>query len=300
MSRYSRAISLMLLLAAFVWLARVLSGNLATVSGFAISGEAGQNASVPPGVGGATPLNLIPPIGTNAGDGLLSGIILVGVLCGYLAWRVRDALPREEGTAAGFLIFLLLSLGAFLGLLVEGRAIVALLIALGSYSAAGHGLGEALSLAFFVTGAAVIAVSFGSLVVFLARRRRRITLQPESSGDSVAKDFARAIDGTVYSLRYGSDLRMAVLRCYKALCDTLQDGGAADSPELTAREFEAMAEKKLAVDRENLRLITRLFEKARYSQDAIDEAEVREAETSLMNLQRELRARSGWPGGMGP
>ncbi len=290
----------MLLLAAFVWLARVLSGNLATVSGLAISGEAGQNASVPPGLGGSAPLNLLPPTSSTTGDGVLSIIVLVGVLCGYLVWHVRDALPREEGTAAGFLIFLLLSLGAFLGLLVEGRAIVSLLIALGSYTAAAHGPGEALSLAFYAVGAAVVGVSFGSLVMFLARRRRRVGLKPESPEASVAKDFARAIDGTVYSLRYGSDLRLAVLRCYKALCDTLQDGGAEDRPELTAREFEAMAEKRLAVNRDNLRLITRLFEKARYGKDAIDEAEVREAETSLLSLQRELRARTGWPGGMGP
>jgi hypothetical protein len=295
-SRSSRAISLVLLLAAFAWLARLVAGNLAAVPtlALALSGQLGPLNST--GSDGFTILptaSSFPTTGTPAQEGFLSSLVLVGVLCGYLLWRVRSSLPRDEGTASGFLLFLLLAVGAFLTLLVEGRAIFGLLLALAAPSAGRGGPIQTVTIVVYAAGAAVAGVSLASLVLYLGRRRLRRQERLEPHANTIASEFSHVIDSTVYSLRSGSDFRLAVLSCYKSLCDTLQDGGASDRPELTAREFEVVAERRLAVNRDHLRLITQLFEKARYSRDTVDETDAREAEESLRSLQREVMTKSG-------
>jgi hypothetical protein len=290
----------MLLLAAFAWLARVTAGNVGALPGFALSLTSdlgGLNGSYGSGATAVTPITLPPTVTTPVQQELLSSLILIGVMLGYILWRVRKVLPREDVSSTGFFVFLLVSFGVFITLLISGRAIVELLFSIAQSRPSGSGiLSPEISTIIYTVAAGIAGVSLASLILFLARVGRRRTEPLESDSDEIAKGFTRAIDGAVYSIRTGSDFRMAVLRCYKSLCDILQDGGASNAPEMTAREFEVMAVKKLAIPRGNIQRMTELFEKARYSQDTIDEADARDAEASLLSLEREVRSRPSGPG----
>jgi len=286
----------MLLLAAFVWLARVAAGNLGNLPAFGLSLTTGPAAIGGGGAGSgavASPLaSLIPNASQPVQQGLLSSLVLVGVMLGYLLWRVRKTLPRDEASRTSLFAFLLIAFGSFSMLLIGGRAIFELLIDLAhTRTGASGAISPAISTIIYTVGAGIAGVSLASLVLFLSRVRRRMPERAYGGSEVAAREFTNVINGTVYSLRAGSDFRLAVLRCYKSLCDVLQDGGASDAPELTAREFEAIAVKKLAIKRDNIQRITELFEKARYSRDTIDEADARDAEASLLSLESEVRGR---------
>jgi len=296
----------MLLLAPFVWLARVAAGNLGNLPAFGLSLSNGPTGSTGGGAGSgavASPLaSLIPNASQPVQQELLSSLVLVGVMLGYLLWRVRKTLPRDEASRTSLFAFLLIAFGSFFMLLIGGRAIFELLIALAHPRTGGSGLiSPAFSTIIYTVGAGIAGVSLAALVLFLSKVRRGIPEHADGGSDVTAREFTNVINGTVYSLRAGSDFRLAVLRCYKSLCEVLQDGGASNAPELTAREFEAVVLKKLAIKKDNIQRITELFEKARYSRDTVDEADARDAEASLLSLESEVRARSAGPsvGGAG-
>jgi hypothetical protein len=290
----------MLLLGAFVWLARVTAGNIGALPAFALSlsGEfIGLNGSSGGGAIAIPPSSLLPNASTPGQQEVLSTLVLVGVMLGYLLWRVRKMVPRDEGSNTGFIAFLLLALGSFLALLISGRGIAELLLSLAQPRAGGSALiSPAFTTLIYTLGAGIAGVSLASLVLYLSGIRRRAPSYPDGDSDAIAREFTSVISGTVYSLRSGSDFRLAVLRCYKSLCEILQDGGASNAPELTAREFEAIALEKLAIKKDNIQRITELFEKARYSRDTVDEADARDAEASLLSLEREVRGRPTGPG----
>jgi hypothetical protein len=302
-SRPSQVIALMVLLAAFVWVAQVVAGNLGGLPVLSVlisSGSGGQNGS------SGVPASLIPPPSQLPGlpaqgqAEILSAVVLLGVMLGYLTWRVRKNLPRDEGSTAGFLIFVLIALGAFFALLLSGKEIAAFIVTVLQSRSGGNGPGEAISSIALLVAAGVVAVTISSLAMIVVRRTGRRWVPAESEGDALSKEFGQKIRETLYSLRSGSDFRSAVLGCYKALCDVLQSGGASNPPELTAREFEAMAREKLSIRSDSLSKLTGLFERARYSRETIGESDAREAEASLLSLEREIRSRPGAGGGTHP
>jgi len=291
----------MLLVAAFSWLARIIAGNigslpaiglsLSSVGGFT-SGGSGGGASAPvsnliPNLSGATPVQ----------QGFLGVFVLVGVMLGYLLWRVRKIVPRENRTTSSLMTSFLVVLASFFLLLVVGRAVLELLVVLARQQEnATSIISPELSTVVLTIGAGIAGLGLASLILYLLRRRMGFSAPMVDASYGTAREFANVIEGTVYSLRSGSDFRLAVLKCYKSLCDVLQDGGATNSPELTAREFEAAAVKKLEIGEVNIQRMTELFEKARYSKETVDEGDARDAEASLTSLVREVRARASAAG----
>lgn len=289
MSRPQQQIALMLVLGVFVWTSRVIAGNIGALPVFsaALTREFGDlNGTVGLGSNAATN-SLLPDTTTSAQEALFSSLVILGVLMGFAFYRVRRSLPKTEMNRSTVTGFLFLSVGAFAVLLVAGRFFVDILLDLSQPRPGAVSLYTVLSNAVFIAGGVAVAVSVGALGLAVARRAtRRVGSVGEAS--EVARDFTRAIDSGVYSLRSTPDFRGAVLNCYRSLCDVLQRGGAEDRPELTAREFETLAIDRLSIGRGNIERITQLFEKARYSRDVVDEEDAKEAESTLLDLQREL------------
>lgn len=124
---------------------------------------------------------------------------------------------------------------------------------------------------------------------------RNMRVKPKPTLDVIGDEAQAAL----IQLRLGHDLRDTIARCYYDMNQALVRQLGLRRPEgMTPREFEEVL-LEAGLPQEDVRSLTRLFEQVRYSADAVDESDQREAIRCLESIvnyskrsgaQREARA----------
>ena len=97
-----------------------------------------------------------------------------------------------------------------------------------------------------------------------------------------------AVQEAIHGIEAEEDFRMAVMRCYRRLCETLEEHGVQSMEYQTAREYESAVSDVLDIPADPLSVLTDLFEEARYSLRKIGEKEQNRALSSLVDIRDHL------------
>lgn len=129
--------------------------------------------------------------------------------------------------------------------------------------------------------ALLIAAVLVGTVWFIWRRRQRSLLPLEQ--------LALGAEEALEAIQAGADLRNAVIRCYYEMSQVLSEQrGIRRQSAMTPREFARRLEEA-GLPREEVRQLTRLFEKARYGAKAVDAREERQAIACLAAIAEYCR-----------
>jgi preprotein translocase subunit YajC len=119
----------------------------------------------------------------------------------------------------------------------------------------------------------VLALLIAALVVGAVWLLWRLQRQRVSPLERLAQEAKEAIE----ALQAGADLKNTVMRCYYQMSQVLREQrGIRRQRATTPREFERQLEQ-LGLPGEQVRQLTRLFEKVRYGAKTVDEDEARQA-----------------------
>jgi hypothetical protein len=147
----------------------------------------------------------------------------------------------------------------------------------------------------FKWGAAIALGSIGlvALAYVSARGRVRRSLLADSSGEALEDELAALLDATLDDLRAEPDPRRAVIAAYARMERALAAYGLPRHPFEAPLEFLERASPELAETHpDGLRLVfelTHLFERAKFSQHAVDEEMKGDAIATLEALRDDLR-----------
>lgn len=112
---------------------------------------------------------------------------------------------------------------------------------------------------------------------------------PQDSPEERAKESALlAVQEAIYRIEAEEDFRMAVMRCYRRLCEALEEHGVPSVEYQTAREYESAVSGVLDIPADPLSALTILFEEARYSLHEIGKKEQSRALSSLVDIRDHL------------
>ena len=120
--------------------------------------------------------------------------------------------------------------------------------------------------------------------------RASASLQERSPLQSVQK-ILESVRRRIYSMPQSEVYRDSVIACYSAMIGLLAKEGADDRPSFTPRELESSASEKLIFAEEDIHLLTRLFEKARYADAAITRREAQDSVDALDRMANEVAAK---------
>jgi hypothetical protein len=128
-------------------------------------------------------------------------------------------------------------------------------------------------------------------IVFLLRRSRRVEsgTEGETSGSPRAA-AAIAVGETIQDLEARRDVRSAILACFQRFCELLGSRGITQQEALTPWELEALAVHRLRVSSRDSRILTGVFEEARYSTHPLGESDRQRALESLGEIRAALEA----------
>jgi hypothetical protein len=128
-------------------------------------------------------------------------------------------------------------------------------------------------------------------IVLLLRRSRRVdwATEDDTSGGPRAS-AAVAVSRTIQDLEAGRDVRSAILVCFQRFCELLGSRGITEQGALTPRELEALAVHRLRVSSKDSRILTGVFEEARYSTHPLGEPDRQRALQSLGQIRAALEA----------
>lgn len=128
-------------------------------------------------------------------------------------------------------------------------------------------------------------------IVLLLRRNRPVegTIDEEAS-DGPRASAAVAVNETIQDLQAGRDVRTAILACFQRFCQLLGSRGITEQEALTPRELEALAVHRLRVSSKDSRILTGVFEEARYSTHPLGEPDRARALQSLGEIRAALEA----------
>ena len=119
----------------------------------------------------------------------------------------------------------------------------------------------------------VLALLIAALVVGAVWLLWRLRRQRVSPLERLAQEAREAIE----AIQAGADLKNTVMRCYYEMSQVLREQrGIRRQRATTPREFERQLEQ-LGLPGEQVRQLTRLFEKVRYGAKTVDEDEARQA-----------------------
>jgi hypothetical protein len=123
----------------------------------------------------------------------------------------------------------------------------------------------------------VLALLIAALVVGAVWLLWRLRHQRISPLEQLAQEAKEAIE----AIQAGADLKNTVMRCYYEMSQVLREQrGIRRQRATTPREFERQLEQ-LGLPGEQVRQLTRLFEKVRYGAKTVDEDEERQAISCL-------------------
>jgi hypothetical protein len=101
---------------------------------------------------------------------------------------------------------------------------------------------------------------------------------------------AVAVDVAIHDLEAGRDVRSTILACFQRFCALLGSRGITEQEALTPRELEALAVHRLKVSSKDSRILTGVFEEARYSTHPLGEPDRQRALESLGEIRAALEA----------
>jgi hypothetical protein len=136
----------------------------------------------------------------------------------------------------------------------------------------------------------LVVVSLAAVAVLafvLAGRRRRSARTGDET--SLAEDLAGALEDTLDDLRAEPDPRRAVVAAFARLERTLGAVGIPRARAETADEYVARVLERLDVPEEAVGQLITLFDRAKFSQHAIDEGMKKDAIEALERVRDELR-----------
>ncbi|HSG12623.1 MAG TPA: DUF4129 domain-containing protein [Gaiellaceae bacterium] len=131
---------------------------------------------------------------------------------------------------------------------------------------------------------ALVAAAVAAWIISERRARRRVARR-----DSLVEEVSAVLDETLDDLRAESDPRRAVIAAYVKLERVLSANGVPRDRAETEEEYLARFLRSLDVSETSGRRLTELFERARFSQHAVDHAMKDEAIGALEQLRDELR-----------
>jgi hypothetical protein len=140
--------------------------------------------------------------------------------------------------------------------------------------------------------AALVAVIVGAMVAAVIVRRRRaaqLGVVPLSAHELAAAELATIVDGTLDDLRREADPRRAVIAAYAQMERALARHGLPREPSEAPFEYLARLLRELRVRAASALALTELFERARFSDHAIDAAMKDEAIEALVAVREDLR-----------
>lgn len=162
----------------------------------------------------------------------------------------------------------------------------------GQPEAATEGAGASPFLVILGVGAGAVAMLAFLAAVALPHRLRGAAPAPAIPDRGEEARFAEALGAGRRRLALGDEVRDAIIGCYGAMCEAFTEGGhGGASACLTAREFAALLGKRLAGSGSGgegsteIEILTGLFEKARYSDEACSEDDRSEAEACLAAIE---------------
>jgi hypothetical protein len=134
----------------------------------------------------------------------------------------------------------------------------------------------------------VVALTVIAVLAYVLAERRRRTARAEDEA-SLAERLADALDDTLDDLRAEPDPRRAVVAAFARLERTLGAAGVPRARSETADEYVARVLGLLDVPPDAVRRLTELFDRAKFSQHAIDEEMKDDAIGALERVRDELR-----------
>jgi len=144
----------------------------------------------------------------------------------------------------------------------------------------------------YASGIIVLVITVvGVLLMFQAVRETSWGYEepPQDSPEERVKESALlAVQEAIHRIEEEEDFRMAVIKCYRRLCETLEEHGVPSREYQTAREYESTVSDVLDIPTDPLSVLTELFEEARYSLHEIGQKEQNRALSSLVYVRDRL------------
>jgi hypothetical protein len=136
------------------------------------------------------------------------------------------------------------------------------------------------------TQIAVIFVMFGVAFISAVAIYQIYLVRSKMSMKDILKDFYKKL----YDANTSDAYRKAIYNAYKKMCEEIARYGHERTESITPKEFERHIREYLPVDRKNLHILTKLFEEARYSDHAFNEAKKKQALAALEGIINSLEA----------
>lgn len=153
----------------------------------------------------------------------------------------------------------------------------------------GNGGGGTLPSGF--EGAGIISLILLSIlttvILFIIYRNRTST----DKGDKEKEDITTTADRAIRELHQGKNVNDVIIRNYQKMCIILEKEGISQKTSFTPRELERKAIKKLSLKKDTIDQMTRLFEKAKYSDHPLGKEERDEAIKNFKRIKTELEAK---------
>lgn len=196
----------------------------------------------------------------------------------YIAWR-RGVTGRHDSfwNIPGFLLGMVL----FLGVILLSRSLVG-----GSPPPAP---GDIRGPSLWYLSLSVLLIAGGVSSAWVLRRAGRGSVVPEVPLDDGAAGMAAVLRRGIASLHRGDAPRSVIIECYRSMQELLRRRGVEDAPYMTAREFEEAGRSAFAVGGAPIHRLTALFERARYSDEALGAETAAEADSVLRALSESVR-----------
>jgi len=144
----------------------------------------------------------------------------------------------------------------------------------------------------YVSGIIVLVIAVvGAFIMLQAVRETGWGYEepPQDSPEEGVKESALlAVQEAILRIEAEEDFRMAVMRCYRRLCETLEEHGVPSVEYQTAREYESAVSDALDIPTDPLSALTILFEEARYSLHEVGKKEQSRALSSLVDIRDHL------------
>ena len=143
---------------------------------------------------------------------------------------------------------------------------------------------------WLLVGFAVVCILVAATVLIL--RRRRVDVEtPESELELRRQDLRELLEGSLDEIEREPDPRRAVIRAYVGMESTLARHDLARRPSEAPDEYLARALAAVRLSRRASERLTRLFERARFSEQAIGGETKREAIAALAEVRDELEVK---------
>jgi hypothetical protein len=142
-------------------------------------------------------------------------------------------------------------------------------------------------MATVVAGSALVAVLLVLIVAMIvAEHRRRVGREPTTDSEEAA--VMEAVDESLDDLRRERDVRRAIIACYARMERAVEGAGSARRPAEPPFEYLVRILERVTTNGRAARVLTELFERAKFSADPIGEQEKERAIAALELLRVEV------------